>query len=584
MRIKKSILLSTVILLLCSCTAVPDVKTSYDPAKLRFDGERAYAIESQFVSQFPNRSSGQPNSLLATEWLKEQLTGSGWDCQIDEWEVINYSKPVVMQNVVCKLPGKSSKEILVAAHHDQSPATIEGADNDGSGIAILLHLAEIFGAEGPQPYTLVFVSTDGEEYGMLGTRRYIQTYPNPSNILAGISLDNLGKTFYNGMDIEAVGQYHNFGALWLQLLAGESARAAGDLWIPKVRSPLDQVLGQAVPISFMDQGPLVAAGIPALGFAGKVPAESAELHWQTYHSPEDVMSYQSADVLYQSGRITEALIRQLLSMESFPKESGPYLYLDASRQVVKGVPLWAGFIGFVALFFIASLLSDKPVVKSIPAGWLKALPHFLSLWLPLAASVLLMYFMVAVGIMDRYEVYPATTKDPATLNPRWLAVIIFLVGLAVFIRIARWLLQHFNRSSNPPEPAAVKSLGLFMVGLAGVYVLAVNPFSLLFFIPLLFWFMIKGRKGWGSSLDILFFLLGGLMVYALFYFFGFVIQRMGFAVLWYMMMMFSIGEVGPLTALAITAILAAGLSMVIRPAVKIPTTVKSKIKSVPETF
>jgi hypothetical protein len=418
---------------------------------------------------------------------------------------------------------------------------------------------------------------------MLGTRRYLQTHPNPGDILAGISLDNLGKNFYKGMDIEAVGQFRNFGALWLQLLAGESARTAGDLWIPKVRSPLDQILGQAVPISFMDQGPLVAAGIPALGFAGKVPAESAELHWQTYHSPEDVMSYQSADVLYQSGRIAEALIRQLLSMESFPKETGPYLYLEASQQVVKGVPLWAGLVGFVALFFLASFLNVKPVGKKILTSWLQALPHFLSLWLPLVASVLLLYILVAVGIMDRYEVYPATTKDPAIMNPRWLAVVIFLAGLAVFIKAGRWLARHFSSRSTPPEPAAVKSFGLSVVGTAGVYVLAVNPFSLLFFIPLLFWFLIKGRGGRKRILDILFFLLGGLMVYALFYFFGFVIQRTDFAVLWYMMMMFSIGEVGPLTALAVTAILAAGLSMVVRQAVKVPVAVESNIRSVPES-
>jgi hypothetical protein len=63
----------------------------------------------------------------------------------------------------------------------------------------------------------------------------------------------------------------------------------------------------------------------------------------------------------------------------------------------------------------------------------------------------------------------------------------------------------------------------------------------------------------------LFFLLGGLVVYALFYFFGFVSQHLDFAVLWYMMMMFSIGEVGPLTAVAITAVLAAGLSMLVNP-------------------
>jgi len=568
MKPKITMLFLSIFLLLTACSTAPEMQTSYDPAALRFDGQITYAIENQFVGQFPHRSSGQPNNRLAAEWLMEQFTSSGWSCQIDQWEVVNYSQPVTMRNVVCKLPGQSSQEIVVMAHHDQSPATVEGADNDGSGIAILLHLGEIFGSEGPHPYTLVFMSTDGEEYGMLGSRRYIQTHANSDEILAGMSLDNLGKRFYNGMDMEAVGQFRNFGALWLQLLAGESARTAGDLWVPKVRSPLDQVLGQAVPISFMDQGPFVAAGVPALGFAGSVPAESRELHWQTYHTPEDLMVYQSADVLYQTGRIPEALIRQLLSMQSFPSESGPYLYLADSSQVLTGTPLWVLFGGFVALFFLGSFLSSRTSFKETSNKWRGVLPHFLGLWLPLVGSVLLLYGMVAVGLMDKYEVYPATTKDPATLNPRWPAVILFLVGLAAFWYIGRQMVRRYTDQARSVEPGVIKSFALLVIGLAGVYVIAVNPFSLLFFIPLLFWFLIKGREGVGRTLDIVFFLLGWLMVIALFYFFGFVIQRMNFAVLWYMMMMFSIGEVGPPAALAVTAVIAAGLSMVVRLPVK----------------
>jgi alkaline phosphatase isozyme conversion protein len=130
---------------------------------LQFSGERAAALEKQFVHQFPLRASGQPNSPRAAAWLKGQLIKKGWKCQIDSWEVVNYSKPVTLRNVVAMLPGKSTREIVVMAHHDQSPATVEGADNDGSGISLLLHLSEIFGTEQPLPYTLVFVATDGEE-------------------------------------------------------------------------------------------------------------------------------------------------------------------------------------------------------------------------------------------------------------------------------------------------------------------------------------------------------------------------------------------------------------------------------------
>ena len=567
---KNKILSLTVllILLLSACSAAPQMQTSYDPADLRFDGERAYALENEFVTKFPNRVSGLPNIPLAVDWLQEQFTGYGLECQVDVWEVVNYSRPTPMRNLVCKLPGDSPNEIVVAAHHDASPATIQGADNDGSGISILLQLGEIFASEGQQPYTLVFIATDGEEYGMLGSYRYVQTHSNTDNIIAAISLDNLGKYFYNGMAMEPVGQFHKVGALWLQLLAGEAARAAGDLWVPSVKPVMDQLTGQAVPLSFMDQGPFVAVGVPALGFAGAYPAESNEIRWQTYHTPEDLMKYQSAEVLYQTGRIPEALIRELLSMKSFPRESGPYLYFENSHQVLRGIPLYSIFIGLVALFFLGGFFIGGTHLKQKLVSWKGVLPHFLSLWLPLVASVVMLYLFVGVGLMDQYELYPATTKDPETLNPHWPAVILFLVGMALFLTLSRRMMRRLGTYPSAPAHGMIKSFALFIVGLAGVYMLVINPFSLLFFIPILSWFLIGSHKGFGRILDILFFLLGGLMVYFLFYFFGFLIQRMNFAVLWYVMIMFSIREISFLTASVIMAMLAAGLMLIVNPPLK----------------
>jgi ABC-type antimicrobial peptide transport system permease subunit len=83
-------------------------------------------------------------------------------------------------------------------------------------------------------------------------------------------------------------------------------------------------------------------------------------------------------------------------------------------------------------------------------------------------------------------------------------------------------------------------------------------------LPLLFWFLISGRRGAWKTLDVIFFLLGGLVVYVLFYFFGYVVLHIDLAVLWYLMMMFSIRMVSFPTALVITAIIAAGLMMIIK--------------------
>ncbi len=552
-------------LLLAACAPAPEIHLEGEPQPLRFVGERALEIETEFVNEFPYRHSGQPNNRLAAEWFSNQLSNLGWECHLDEWEIVNYSQLTQLQNAVCRLAGESPQEILVVAHHDQSPATVQGADNDGSGIATLVHLAEIFAAEGQPRYTLTFISTDAEEYGMLGSRHYLQTHPDTEMIVAGISLDNLGKYFYTWLKMEATGQFKDYGQLWLLLTAQETARRYPGLWVPQIRSVLFQALDQAVPVSYMDQGPMVAAGIPAFGLAAEEPPEFAELDWDTYHTPEDTIELQSAEVLSQSGKVTEALIRQLLWMEGHPRQPGSYLYFSESESVLRGAPLWAIFSILPAIFLVASLAAGHISMDQKLKVWRSALIYFLSLWLPLVGGILLLYLFVQVGLLHEFHLYPATTKDPAILNPRWLTLGIFLLGLGLFFalgragwRMVRQLLPHLN-------PISVKNFGKFVVGLAGVYILLINPFSLLFLLPTLFWLLISERHGTRRILDWLAFALGGLMVYALIYFFGFVMQRMGFTILWFLMYMFSSGLIRFSMALAITAVIAAGLSMVIKP-------------------
>jgi hypothetical protein len=549
--------------LLIACSPSPEMHINVDAQDIRFSGDRAYTMESEFVTRFPNRDSGQPNNRSAVDWLREKYEALGLSCSVDEWEIINYSRPVQLNNLVCKLSGTEQKEILIVAHHDQAPTTVEGADNNGSGVAILLQMAEIFSA-GPTPrYTIAFVSTDGEEYGMLGTRRYVQTHSDAAGIVAGISIDNLGRDYYNGMNMELIGQFRGYGPVWLAQAARAAAEAAGAEWQVNLRAPLDQMLDQAGPISFMDQGPMVAAGIPAIGLAASLPPGSQALHYHLWHDPDDTMQHQSPESLHQSGVIAEALLRQLLSMEDMPRSTAPYVYLDNSGQILSGVPLWAIFVAFVSIFFIAALRVNRGPVASVWQGYRRALPHFLSLWLPMVLSLGLLYLLVAVGLMDEYHLYPATSKDPAIYHPRWTAIILYVVGSALLFFLSRRIMRRFF--PGLPSHPQVKSLAFLIVGLSGLYVLVKNPFSLLFFVPLLLWLLIRGRQGRGRFIDIVLYFMGGLVFYGLFYFFGFVIFDYHFAFAWFLLMMFSIQMIGFITASMLAAVIASGLSLVVPP-------------------
>ncbi len=558
--------LIVLILALSACAPAPEVNAQYDPGDIKFSGERTFFIEKEFVTNYPNRASGSEESIAASNWLRDQFSARGWNCEVDEWGAVLYGETTILRNVVCRLPGESDQEILVLAHHDIAPTTVQGADNDGSGVAILLHLAEIFSTESPLPYTLVFVSDDAEEYGMLGSRRFIETHPDPEKIIAGISLDNLGRAYYQDMGIEQVGQYEGFAPIWLPLTVREAAQVADTDWEVQLKGPIDQVLNQAITISLTDQGPINAAGVPAIGFGPLYAAEYSDIHYQCWHDPCDNILLQSADSLQQSGIIAEALIRQLLTMDSFPEASTsePYIYFDGSKQVLNGLPLYLIFFGFVSVFFIGSYFTSRESLREKYKGWLEAMPHFLGLWLPLLASILLLYLLVAVGVMQRFTSYPGTTKDMSQLNPNWLAVALFLSGMVVFFMLGRWLVRRFA-GDMAPEFGSIKSLGFLIIGLISLLILIIDPFALVFFIPVLFWLLIRGRSGAGRILDVIFFLLGGLMIYALIYFFGFLILRYDFVFLWYFMSAISTGMFSFIDVAAGAAVMAAGLSMIVNP-------------------
>lgn len=83
----------------------------------------------------------------------------------------------VYENLILNLPSdfKTGKDnlspILIAAHYDGVPGS-PGADDNASGVAVLLELARIF-AKQPTKYPLRLVAFDMEESGCLGSADYV---------------------------------------------------------------------------------------------------------------------------------------------------------------------------------------------------------------------------------------------------------------------------------------------------------------------------------------------------------------------------------------------------------------------------
>jgi Zn-dependent M28 family amino/carboxypeptidase len=100
------------------------------------------------------------------------------------------------QNLVLNLPGTSSHKahqgmILIGAHYDAVPGT-PGADDNASGVAVLLELARIFSAQ-PTRRPIRLVAFDLEEYDTKGSGAYVaQVWQAHEPIRLMLSLEMLG--------------------------------------------------------------------------------------------------------------------------------------------------------------------------------------------------------------------------------------------------------------------------------------------------------------------------------------------------------------------------------------------------------
>jgi hypothetical protein len=84
---------------------------------------------------------------------------------------VRYAPGAAGMNIVGRLPGKRSDEILVVAHADTVYGSPGGNDNTAS-VIVMLMMAHAAAAGPAFNHTLTFVASDAEEFGMLGAKSY----------------------------------------------------------------------------------------------------------------------------------------------------------------------------------------------------------------------------------------------------------------------------------------------------------------------------------------------------------------------------------------------------------------------------
>jgi aminopeptidase N len=273
--------------------------------------------------ELEGRGFGSQGLDKAAEFIAERFRGAGLKpmgdtpgSYIQVWEE-NGGEPEIktqIKNVIGYIPGKkqefNGQSVVVAAHYDHLglgwPDAREGnkghihpgADDNASGIAILLELAQNFGKYASPDRGIIFIAFAGEEAGKKGSRHYVETvketdtgYPVAQTI-AMVNIDTVG----------------HLGKNKLLVLGGDSAKE----WVHIFRgagyvSGVDiEMVSEALDSS--DQASFQQAGVPAVQLFTGAHAD--------YHRPSDTTDKIDAHGLIKVATVAKEVIEYLSKRET----------------------------------------------------------------------------------------------------------------------------------------------------------------------------------------------------------------------------------------------------------------------------
>jgi Zn-dependent M28 family amino/carboxypeptidase len=159
----------------------------------------------------------------------------------------------------------------VGAADESGDSIFNGADDNASGTAAVLEIAEAFGALGVAPArSVVFLLVSGEEKGLLGSRAWVE---NPTvsigGIVANINLDMVGRNHPD--TVIGIGQEYST----LETVLADIAASRPDVGLEVILDPKPEEMY----FFRSDQLPFIQRDIPAVFFTTG--------DHDNYHEPSD---------------------------------------------------------------------------------------------------------------------------------------------------------------------------------------------------------------------------------------------------------------------------------------------------------
>ncbi|MFV1983651.1 MAG: M20/M25/M40 family metallo-hydrolase, partial [Thiohalomonadales bacterium] len=248
-------------------------------------------------SKFTGRGLGTSGLDQAAHYIQKQFKDAGLlpgqfqdekksTRYFQQWQTSISEKPETkkLQNVIGIIPGSDpdlkAESLVIGAHYDHlglgwpdvhkgdEGKIHHGANDNASGVAVMLELARLL-KKGPAPKrSIIFVAFTGEEAGRLGSEYYLKHSGNyPVNkMIAMINLDTVGRLEQKPLIVFG----NNTAREWVHIFRGVSYVTGVDI------KPVDNDPAASDHTSFIE------AGVPAIHLFTGVNLD--------YHRPTDTIN------------------------------------------------------------------------------------------------------------------------------------------------------------------------------------------------------------------------------------------------------------------------------------------------------
>lgn len=354
--------------------AKPETRKALATLAPVFSADRMMETINYLASdELKGRGIGTPEIDDAANYIAEKFEeyvlqpGSDDGTYYQEWtQDVLEKKNVKLKNVIGLIPGTNpdlSEAVVISAHYDHlgfgwpdvkkgnDGKIHNGADDNASGIAVILELAKTLGKTHKPGRTIIFIAFTAEEAGLVGSRYFAKNYKKYpiSEILANLNIDTVGRLFGNKLMV----LNSNSAREWKFIFMGTdfTTGVGSDL----ITQDLDA----------SDQTAFIEKGVPGVQlFYSGIDSD--------YHKPEDDADKIDADGLVKIATVAREILEYLAEREELlaftgkansAKPTMPKMDKKSSeRKAAAG--LMPDFVFSGAGVKIAAVSDDSPADKA----------------------------------------------------------------------------------------------------------------------------------------------------------------------------------------------------------------------------